>query len=228
MRLSWPVNSPPDSRADRGVVLIAAVSGRALAAAASRAGYRPLVVDLFGDLDTQAIAAASVRVPGGLSRGFRRDRLLPALEELATARAPAGLVYGTGFEDRPALLQAVADRYPLLGNSPATVRKVKQPAALAALCQLLGIPHPPMSREGEGEGPWLEKRAGGSGGGHVRPARQVPISSRRHYLQRRLPGRTIGALVLADGTRSMVLGFTEQWAEHAPGRLRYHPGLLPA
>jgi predicted ATP-grasp superfamily ATP-dependent carboligase len=229
MRSSWPVNSLPDSGADRGFVLIAAVSGRALAAAASRAGYRPLVVDLFGDLDTQALAAASVREPGGLSRGFRRDRLLPALEDLAAARAPVGLVYGTGFEDRPALLQAVADRYPLLGNSPATVRKVKRPVALAALCRRLGIPHPPMSRDGAGEGPWLEKRAGGSGGGHVRPARQWPISSRRHYLQRQLPGRTIAALVLADGARSIVLGFTEQWAEHAPGlTYRYGGAVRPA
>ncbi len=39
---------------DAPAVLIAATSGRALAASARRAGYRPLVADFFGDHDTIA------------------------------------------------------------------------------------------------------------------------------------------------------------------------------
>lgn len=217
------MNSPPD----RGFVLIAALSGRALAAAARRAGYKPLVADLFGDLDTQAIAAASVRVPGRLSRGFRRDGLLSALDALAASTAPAGLAYGAGFEDRPTLLKALAERYGLLGNSAATVRKVKRPDALAALCRRQGVPHP-LTRHGDaGEGAWFEKRAGGSGGGHVRPATRAPTGAR--YLQQRLPGRAVSAMVLANGTQSMLLGFSEQWTNPAPGQpFRYGGAVRPA
>ncbi len=57
-------------------VLIAALSGRALAACARRGGYRPLVADLFGDLDTRELAEACERVPGSLARGFAHDALL--------------------------------------------------------------------------------------------------------------------------------------------------------
>ena len=45
-------------------VLIAAFSGRTLAQSARRAGYEPLVVDAFGDLDTRE-AAADLRVIDG-------------------------------------------------------------------------------------------------------------------------------------------------------------------
>ena len=57
-------------------VLIAAVSGRALAAAARRAGFRPCVLDLFGDADTRRLTAGRVRVVGTLQRGFDEAALL--------------------------------------------------------------------------------------------------------------------------------------------------------
>src|SRR5579872_5588061 len=113
----WPVNSQHEGR----FVLIAALSGRALAAAARRAGYQPLVADLFGDLDTQAIAAANIRVPGSLAAGPARRPLLDALQGLADGRSPVGLVYGSGFERRTFLLDAFARRHIVLGNSPDTV-----------------------------------------------------------------------------------------------------------
>ena len=51
-------------------ILIAAPSGRALAAAARRAGYRPLVADFFDDLDTRGFCAANRLIEGGLDTGF--------------------------------------------------------------------------------------------------------------------------------------------------------------
>ncbi len=120
MPSSWPANLP---ESDSGrFVLIAALSARALAAAARRAGYMPLVADLFADLDTQSIAAASERVDGNLAIGFPKRPLLRALERLADGRAPVGLVYGSGFERRGSLLRALRDQHALLGNSPETAR----------------------------------------------------------------------------------------------------------
>src|SRR5688572_8408152 len=109
------------SSPDKGKpLLIAAVSGRALAAAARRAGFRPLVADFFADRDTAALSEASVKVAGEIGGGFRWESLYPALAEL-DARVPSpplGLVYGAGFEDRPALLSRIAGHFPLLGNDP--------------------------------------------------------------------------------------------------------------
>src|SRR5690349_3096470 len=131
MHSPWPVSSPVSGQ----FVLIAALSGRALAAAARRAGYQPLVADLFGDLDTQAIAAASVRVEGSMARGPARRPLLDALDRLADGRAPMGLVYGSGFERRTSLLRVFAKRHRLLGNPPNVVGRTANPAAFAELCR---------------------------------------------------------------------------------------------
>ena len=102
---------------DAPAVLIAALSGRALAACARRSGYRPLVADLFGDLDTRELAEASERVPGSLTRGFTQSALLASLDRLAAGRRVIGVVTGSGFENRPRLLRSVAARHVLLGNT---------------------------------------------------------------------------------------------------------------
>jgi predicted ATP-grasp superfamily ATP-dependent carboligase len=207
-------------------VLIAAVSGRALAAAAQRAGYAPLVADMFGDADTVALAAAHQGVPGTLARPPATKAWLGALERLASGRRPVGVVYGGGLERRPALLGALA-RYHLLGNPPATVARLKDPFVFATLCSACGVPHPAVTRTPDDEGPWLQKRAGGAGGGHVRPARG-PVRP-PFYLQRQVAGRPVAALLLGNGRRTMVLGFSEQWtapAPHAP--FRYGGAARPA
>lgn len=210
-------------------VLIAALSGRALAVAARRAGYAPLVADLFGDADTRAAAAGSVVLPGGLSRGLRGATLLPALARLAAGRVPAGVVCGSGFEDRPRLLEAVARQYSVLGNNPATLRRVKDPLALAATCGRLGIAHPEIRFDAAPDRGWLTKRAGAAGGWHVRPAQPGRMPGIGHYLQRRMDGTPVSALFLADGRRALVLGFSTQWSASAPARpFRYGGAARPA
>jgi predicted ATP-grasp superfamily ATP-dependent carboligase len=151
-------------------LLIAALSGRAAATAAWRAGYAPLVADLFADRDTRAVAAGVRQVPGHVETGFDADTLLPALEDLAAqAEAPPlGFVYGAGFEDRPQILAQITARWPLLGNSPDTVAAVNDPAAFAGTLARLGVPHPEIRAIDEAVPPgWLIKRQGGAGGGHV-------------------------------------------------------------
>src|SRR5215813_3574568 len=106
-------------------VLIAAASGRALAASARRGGYVPLVADFFGDQDTIAVARAHVRLCGGLAHGMRSDGVLDALESLATNEEPAGIVCGTGFEDRPEVLGNIARRWKLWGNPSDVVARTK-------------------------------------------------------------------------------------------------------
>ena len=136
------------------------------------------------------------------------------------------MVYGSGLEGRPALLAALA-RHRLLGTAPATVARLKDPFDFAALCRDCGVPHPEVALAPDAAGAWLEKRAGAGGGAHVRPARGRVRPPR--YVQRRVAGRPVSALLLGDGARAMVLGFSEQWAAPAPGApFRYGGAVRPA
>lgn len=216
----------PESNA----VLIAAVAGRALAASARRGGYAPLVADCFGDQDTIAAAHAHVRLSGGAARAMRSDDVIDALESLATVQEPAGVVCGTGFEDCPGLLAAIARRWRLFGNGPDVVARIKDPLAFAKLCRDCEVPHPKTSltRPDDPTG-WLMKRRGGAGGHHIRAATHADTAADGFYFQRRVEGRPVSALVLADGRRAMVLGFSAQWSSPAPHRpFRYGGAVQPA
>jgi predicted ATP-grasp superfamily ATP-dependent carboligase len=214
---------------DEVSVLIAAVSGRAIAAAARRAGFVPLVADLFGDLDTSVIAAATAIVPGTPAEGLVASALLEALDRLAIGRRIAGLIYGSGFEHRPALLDRLAQRYDLLGNSGATVARLKDPFAFAKLCARLDISHPEVRGDAAPGPDWIIKRRGGAGGGHIRAAREGQLARNREYLQRRVAGEPVSALFLANGTQSLVLGFSRQWADPTARQpFRYGGAARPA
>lgn len=192
-------------------VLIAAISGRALAVSARRGGYRPLVADFFGDQDTLAATQAHVSLGGAFRYGFREHEILEALECLAARHAPIGVVCGSGFEDRPHVVARLAQRWRLFGNSADTIAKVKDPEAFAALCRDCDIAHPkvsvspPPTRED-----WLAKRRGGSGGSHVATA-MARESDKGFYYQLRVPGTAVSVLLLANGVSATVLGFSTQW-----------------
>jgi uncharacterized protein len=210
-------------------VLIAAASGRALAASARRGGYAPLVADFFGDEDTAAAAEAHIRLDQGLIHGMRSDLVIAALERLAGPREPVGIVCGTGFEDRPELLADIARRWTLFGNLPAAVTRTKDPLAFAELCDDCDIAHPDTSRARPPDpANWLVKRQGGAGGRHIRDA-TYEAAGRTFYFQRRVEGLPVSAIFLADGHRAMVLGFSAQWSSPTPSQpFRYGGAARPA
>jgi uncharacterized protein len=212
-----------------GAVLIAAISGRALAVSARRGGYLPLVADFFGDQDTVAAARGHVTLGGELARGLPEHELMEALERLASQHVPVGIVCGTGFEDRPQLLARLAQCWPLFGNSSDKVARAKDPEIFAALCHDCGIAHPcvslspPAARNG-----WVAKRRGGSGGRHVAAASAKEFGEGVYY-QSRVPGKPVSALLLANGVCAVVLGFSEQWACPTPRQpFRYGGAVRPA
>jgi uncharacterized protein len=221
--------------AERPALLIAAQSGRALAAAAHRAGYAALVADLFGDSDTIAIAARHRSLRGRFGQNIEAGTAIAALESLRGSwKGPvAGLILGSGFERSPRLIASLERRFPLVGASAETVARLKDPFGFAALAERLAIPHPPVERVARGaRGLFLSKRRGGSGGGHIQvaePGRWRP----GRYVQKCVAGIAHSAAFLADGRRSQVVAFTEQFS--APSRRapwRYggaiEPGVVPA
>ena len=219
------------SSTDSGAaVLIAAISGRALAESARRSGYVPLVADFFGDQDTLNVAGAHVRLDSALAHGIEESALVHALERLSEQRQPLGVVCGTGFEGRTQILRRLAERWRVFGNSAAIVAKVKNPAVLFSVCAELAIPFPDWSLvRPRAPAEWLAKRRGGAGGTHVNPAQQSDGADDEIYYQRKTSGTPVSALFLADGERATVLGFSVQWSSPTPRQpYRYGGAVRPA
>jgi len=213
-------------------VLIAAFSARALAASARRAGYRPLVVDCFGDLDTEALADASRCLPARVQVGFTARPLMAALESLAAdaPSPPIGLVLGSGFECNPRLVAKLADRFTLIGNDAETIRRAKDPRQLFGALDELGIPHPQTELNAPAAcEDWLMKRIGGSGGLHIHRCPAKPRPDPRRYFQRQIAGEPISLLGLVSET-SAAFAASRQWTSPFPRRpFRYGgaAGSLP-
>ncbi|MFG1279738.1 ATP-grasp domain-containing protein [Xanthobacter autotrophicus] len=198
-----------------------ALSARPLAASAARAGFAALSFDLFADLDTCAHSARCVRVHKKNGCAFDGDDLVQALHSLAPAGLP--VVLGGGLEHDPALMARIAERNPILGNAPQTVRVLKDPIALAALCAHLGIPHPPITLEAPTAETFaganvLEKKIGGAGGAHIRRRETGDISppAPDHFLQREVEGQSLSVLLLANGTAARLIGASRQWRAEDP------------
>ncbi|HEX6094242.1 MAG TPA: ATP-grasp domain-containing protein [Dongiaceae bacterium] len=208
------------------------MSGRALAVAAKRAGYRVAAIDLFGDMDMRASADDFAIAEGNLDSGFDADALVATAEKLAPVSSvtPIGFVYGTGLEAQPELIARLSRGRKLYGNPLETVRRLKNPGDFFASLDCLGMPHPEvrLSAPADARG-WLSKKIGGSGGTHVQPAARYR-GGNEIYFQRVAAGRPVGISFLADGHRAVLIGFNEQWTD--PGEpqqpYRFAGGLQPA
>lgn len=202
--------------------VVVALSARALVASARRDGLRVAAVDLFADTDTAAMADPCLTLPSRQLRipaaALRRVLAAPDLSRLP-------LVYGAGFEDRPELLRALARGRPVIGNRAGTVARLKNPFAFAALLAQLGIPHPEVATSLPADaGGWLMKRAGASGGAHIRPGSSR--LSAGHYVQRHMAGRPVSLLFLSNGRSVLPVGFSRQWVAPAPGQPYRYGGAV--
>lgn len=209
-------------------VLIAAFSARALAASARRAGFLPLAVDCFGDLDTSEHAAASRCLPARVQTGFIAKFLLAALEALVAEapRAPIGLVLGSGFECNPRLVATLAERFRLIGNTPAVIEHAKSPGKFFSTLDRLGIRHPETSLAPPPDtGGWLMKRVGGSGGLHIVNCPQKPRPDPRRYFQRRMDGQEISVMGIVS-KRGNAFAMSRQWTSPLPKRPYRYGGAV--
>jgi uncharacterized protein len=176
-----------------------------LADLAMRAGQRVVVFDLFGDLDLRR-STSRVVTPSELEGGG-----LSALVDAATTEAASGVVYGASFENHPALVARLAERHALLGNTPETLRAVRDPATLGVALRDAGVPYPrtlvtaPPQRSRR----WLRKPLRGGGGTHVHEWRGGALPAGT-FLQERIDGLACSAAALGDGVDAEVLGLTEQ------------------
>lgn len=188
-------------------VLIVATSARVLAAAACR-HYRPYTVDIFADSDTARFAAHAVRVAPAGDYGLARQPLLAALERLTRrVRTPLGVVYGSGFEGAPELLDAVARRVRILGCAPAVHAALADMPALVARIERDSLSFPPTARRQPASAHgWLAKQDGACGGLHVRMAEPAGATDAATYFQQYMPGTVHSALFLANSRICVLCG----------------------
>jgi uncharacterized protein len=176
-----------------------------LADLAMRDGQRVLAFDLFGDLDLRR-RASRVVTPVEIGRGG-----LTALVDAAAEVPACGVVYGASFENHPALVERLDRRHTLLGNTPQTLRAVRDPQRLGTVLRDAGLMYPrtfaatPDGRSGR----WLRKPLRGGGGTRVRDWRggRLPQGT---VVQERIGGLVCSAAAAANGTDAVVLGICEQ------------------
>jgi predicted ATP-grasp superfamily ATP-dependent carboligase len=204
------------SQSSAGLLLIAAVSGRALVAAARRAGYRVRVADFFCDDDTKALAERASLLPGDLRGGVDPAAVSDTLRSLADGEEVSAVILGSGFERIPEVADEIAGHLPLAGNRSATIRRVKDPRTLAEDCAALGIPHPKFRFDPPPDPEnWVVKAIGGAGGTHVCPADGAARAAGR-YFQQLVRGTSLSALFLAEGSEARMVGFSRQWTSPSP------------
>jgi len=195
-------------RAARGRVLIAGVSVRALAESAARAGARVIALDAYGDLDLRRIAEV-VAIPRNGSGAF--DQLAVAS---ASRSIDAGAVsYVSSFENAPESVELLAKGRTLLGNSPAVLRRVRDPLALSRTLPKLGLHGPAVRASAPGAASrarWLLKpRRSGGGHGIVRWTQGMAVP-RTSIVQERIRGGAGSIIFVADGAAAIPLALTRQ------------------
>ena len=192
------------------MILLVSVSARMLAELARREGHEVMALDRFGDLDLRALCpgVSILRDLGG--RGG-----MAALVEAAMAIPAAGVVYGAGLENMPGLVERLAGGRPLLGCTPETLRRVRDPARLGASLRAAGFAYPrtlpaadaPVAPDRTRR--WLRKPVRSGGGRAVREWRGGALRP-GVVVQERIEGLPCSAAAVGDGASAVLLGVSEQ------------------
>jgi len=183
---------------------IVGASARAAAWSAVRAGFDVYAADLFADVDLAAV-----------SRATRVSDYPAGLAEIVAGPQAGDWMYTGALENSPALVDRLAVKRRLLGNSGAMLRQVRQPQRVAQALRDAGLPFPDIVSTADGiqrDGSWLLKALRSAGGGQVRAwdvaaPRQLANGC---YLQRRVEGASIAAAYVAAGGSASLLGVTRQ------------------
>jgi uncharacterized protein len=179
-----------------------------------RDGHDVVALDRFGDLDLQALCP-SVSVLRDLGGHGGMAALVDAAESIP---APS-VIYGAGLENQPGLVARLAAGRRLLGCSPETVQRVRDPALLGASLRAAGLAYP--STFGAADAPqladrsrrWLRKPVRSGGGRGVREWRGGALRG-DIVVQEQISGLACSAAAVADGRSATLLGVSEQLVGH--------------
>ena len=199
------------------------ITVRILSESAAKSGIGVYAIDCFNDLDTDAIAIRSELVDIG-NFDLDSDSVLKAIEKCDPERE-LPVIYASGVEQAPSLLDDIAQHRRLLGNSTAVVRNVKDPKVFFDRLRALGVPHPETRlAEPPRDERWLVKQVGSSGGVNTEFFKSTSADTEKSkaestaesgeektFIQRYIDGDAISATVIGDGQNGAVVGYSRQW-----------------
>jgi uncharacterized protein len=195
-------------------ILLISVSARMLADLGVSAGYDVVALDRFGDLDLQRLCP-SVSVLRDLGGRGGMAALVGAAKDIP---APS-VIYGAGLENQPGLVARLAIGRRLLGCSPETLERVRDPAVLGASLRAAGLAFPSTfrgpdaPRRAERSRRWLRKPVRGGGGRGIREWRRGALDG-QVMVQEHISGLACSAAAVADGRSAALLGVSEQLIGH--------------
>ncbi len=222
--------------------LIVGLSTRAIAESAVRGGYNVITLDYFGDRDQKELVQNyslmrdfDPSTSSGQALGFSAESLLTASRGLNFG----AVVYISNLENHPDVVEKLAADHTLLGNDPATLRRVRDWRTLRQVCRREGIPVPVTMLPGEEKQTdaaklkgkrWLTKPMRSGGGHGIAFWSGEPLDQGR-LLQEYIDGLPCSAAFVADGQRCVLLGLTEQLIgrrELGARRFTWCGNILPA
>lgn len=182
---------------------ILGASTRAAAFSAVKAGIAPYAIDLFADRDLAAMCPA-----------VKIDRYPADFPAALASATPSPWIYTGGLENHPRLVDRLAAERPLLGNGGRVLRKVRDPARLAAVSTDAGCLFPewraaPPVQSGN---VWLLKPRRSSGGQSIRFAAPEDYGRtlRATYWQEYVEGQSASSVFVAARGQAVLLGTSRQ------------------
>ncbi len=190
-------------------VLIIGLSTRAIAESAVQSEHQIITLDYFGDRDQRVLVENLA-----LSRDFDLPFSAQALRDASQHLDFEALVYVSNLENHPQIIEELARDHILLGNTPESLRRVRDWHQMRSFCRETGIHFPTTLLPGEEsqadpQGRWLRKPIR-SGGGHAIRLWKGEALDGDHFLQAYVAGQAASAAFVADGEQSVLLGLTEQ------------------
>lgn len=187
-------------------LLIVAQSGRFIAQSATRAGYPVRVADCFGDRDTLAVAERWHPLPPLAELG--PQAFLHILEQLSDGQ-PCLLICGTGVESFYPALEQLPPHISLIGNSPETIARLREPSSFFTLLDELALPYPATFFSGLQPAGSLVKDLQSAGGSHIHQAGEQSLAKNPFY-QQFIDGVSRSVCFIANGKQARILGWNRQ------------------
>lgn len=176
-----------------------------LAELARKANYSVIVVDLFADQDTKAMAEQVCQVSSLALSDVRKATALLSLNFKVRL-----VVYGSGLEGHQDTLLWLAKTFQLVGNKPEVFEQFRDKKTFFRQLAKFSIQYP-ESRflSPEDTGCWLIKPVSHVGGVGIRRSNQGAHAN--EYYQRFCSGQAGSVLFCADGRCVRLIGFHRQW-----------------
>lgn len=186
--------------------VVVGATARAFVESAARLGWTSHAADLFGDVDLAAAAAEVVRLGAAGVASYPQG-----IPDVVSSFPEAVCIYTGALENHPDVIAAIAATRPLAGCSANAVRRVREPARLAAVVRDAGLRFPDTFESPAGlptDGSFLIKPLRSAGGRGIRPwhgGRPDP-AGRDAVWQRFIHGECRSANYVARGGMARLVG----------------------